>query len=99
MAGSAMGARAAYIYVRGEFYNETNNLQAAIKECYDAGLLGANACGSGYDFDIFVHRGAGAYICGEETSLIESLEGKAGKPRLKPPFPADVGVFGCPTTV
>ena len=68
-------------------------------QCYDAGLLGANACGSGYDFDIFVHRGAGAYICGEETSLIESLEGKAGKPRLKPPFPADVGVFGCPTTV
>merc|ERR1712127_266279 len=99
VAGSAMGARAAYIYVRGEFYNETNNLQAAIKECYDAGLLGANACGSGYDFDIFAHRGAGAYICGEETSLIESLEGKAGKPRLKPPFPADVGVFGCPTTV
>ena len=62
MAGSAMGARAAYIYVRGEFYNETNNLQAAIKECYDAGMLGANACGSGYDFDIFVHRGAGAYV-------------------------------------
>ena len=61
--------------------------------------MGPNACGSGYDFDIFVHRGAGAYICGEETSLIESLEGKQGKPRLKPPFPADVGVFGCPTTV
>merc|ERR1711879_838766 len=99
VAGSAMGARAAYIYVRGEFYNETNNLQMAIKECYDNGLLGKNACGSGYDFDIFVHRGAGAYICGEETSLIESLEGKQGKPRLKPPFPADVGVFGCPTTV
>jgi len=99
VAGSAMGARAAYIYVRGEFYNETNNLQMAIKEAYDNGLLGKNACGSGYDFDIFVHRGAGAYICGEETSLIESLEGKQGKPRLKPPFPADVGVFGCPTTV
>ena len=99
VAGSAMGARAAYIYVRGEFYNETNNLQVAIHEAYNAGLLGANACGSGYDFDIFVHRGAGAYICGEETSLIESLEGKQGKPRLKPPFPADVGVFGCPTTV
>merc|ERR1712012_676948 len=99
VAGSAMGARAAYIYVRGEFYNETNNLQVAIAEAYKAGFLGANACGSGYDFDIFVHRGAGAYICGEETSLIESLEGKAGKPRLKPPFPADVGVFGCPTTV
>ena len=60
---------------------------------------GKNACGSGYDFDVFVHRGAGAYICGEETALIESLEGKQGKPRLKPPFPADVGVFGCPTTV
>ena len=71
----------------------------AIKEAYDAGFLGANACGSGYDFDLFVHRGAGAYICGEETALIESLEGKQGKPRLKPPFPADVGVFGCPTTV
>merc|ERR1711973_126188 len=99
VAGRAMGARAAYIYVRGEFYNETTNLQVAIKEAYDKGFLGKNACGSGYDFDVFVHRGAGAYICGEETALIESLEGKAGKPRLKPPFPADVGVFGCPTTV
>lgn len=99
IAGRAMGARAAYIYVRGEFYNETTNLQVAIKEAYDAGLLGKNACDTGYDYDIFVHRGAGAYICGEETSLIESLEGKQGKPRLKPPFPADVGVFGCPTTV
>merc|ERR1711878_181545 len=99
VAGSAMGARAAYIYVRGEFYNETNNLQVAIHEAYNAGFLGANACGSGYNFDVFVHRGAGAYICGEETALIESLEGKQGKPRLKPPFPADVGVFGCPTTV
>ena len=74
VAGSAMGARAAYIYVRGEFYNETNNLQMAIKECYDSGLLGKNACGSGYDFDIFVHRGAGAYICGEETSLIGEIQ-------------------------
>jgi NADH dehydrogenase (ubiquinone) flavoprotein 1 len=62
-------------------------------------LIGKNACGSGFDFDVFMHRGAGAYICGEETALIESLEGKQGKPRLKPPFPADVGVFGCPTTV
>ena len=94
-----MGARAGYIYIRGEFYNEASNLQQAIREAYDAGFLGANACGSGYDFDLFVHRGAGAYICGEETALIESLEGKQGKPRLKPPFPADVGVFGCPTTV
>jgi len=99
VAGRAMGARAGYIYIRGEFYNEASNLQMAIREAYDAGFLGANACGSGYDFDLFVHRGAGAYICGEETALIESLEGKQGKPRLKPPFPADVGVFGCPTTV
>jgi len=99
VAGSAMGARAAYIYIRGEFYNEASNMQIAINEAYDAGLLGKNACGSGYDFDVFVHRGAGAYICGEETALIESLEGKQGKPRLKPPFPANVGVFGCPTTV
>jgi len=99
VAGVAMRARAAYIYIRGEFYNEASNLQVAINEAYKDGLIGKNACGSGYDFDVFVHRGAGAYICGEETALIESLEGKAGKPRLKPPFPADVGVFGCPTTV
>ncbi|XP_075524778.1 NADH dehydrogenase (ubiquinone) 51 kDa subunit [Dermacentor variabilis] len=99
IAGRAMGACAAYIYIRGEFYNEASNLQIAIKEAYEAGLLGKNACGSGYDFDVYVHRGAGAYICGEETALIESIEGKQGKPRLKPPFPADVGVFGCPTTV
>ncbi|NWY16366.1 NDUV1 dehydrogenase, partial [Aphelocoma coerulescens] len=99
VAGRAMGARAAYIYIRGEFYNEASNLQVAIREAYEAGLLGSDACGSGYAFDVFVVRGAGAYICGEETALIESIEGKQGKPRLKPPFPADVGVFGCPTTV
>jgi len=99
IAGAAMGARAAYIYIRGEFYNEGSNQNYAIKEAYDAGFLGKNACGTGYDFDVYLVRGMGAYICGEETSLIESLEGKAGKPRLKPPFPADVGVFGCPTTV
>nr|NP_001032653.1 NADH-quinone oxidoreductase subunit NuoF [Danio rerio] len=99
IAGRAMGARAAYIYIRGEFYNEGTNLQVAIHEAYKAGYLGKNACNSGYDFDVFVHRGAGAYICGEKTALIESLEGKQGKPRLKPPFPADIGVFGCPTTV
>ena len=68
-------------------------------EAYKAGLIGQNACGTGYDFDVFVFRGAGAYICGEETALIESLEGKQGKPRLKPPVPADIGLFGCPTTV
>ena len=99
IAGFAMGAVAAYIYVRGEYYNEIQVLQAAIDEAYDAGLIGKNACGSGYDFDVFVHRGAGAYICGEETALIESLEGKKGMPRLKPPFPAAVGLYGCPTTV
>jgi len=99
VAGRAMGARAAYIYIRGEFYNEASNLNVAIQEAYKDGLLGNDACGSGYAFDVFVHRGAGAYICGEETALIESLEGKQGKPRLKPPFPANVGVFGCPTTV
>jgi NADH dehydrogenase (ubiquinone) flavoprotein 1 len=99
VAGRSMDAVAAYIYIRGEFYNEASNLQIAIREAYEAGLIGRNACNSGYDFDVFVHRGAGAYICGEETALIESLEGKQGKPRLKPPFPADIGVFGCPTTV
>ena len=99
IAGKAMGARAAYIYVRGEFFLEASNLQYAVNECYKKGFLGKNACNSGYDFDIFLHRGAGAYICGEETALIESLEGKQGKPRLKPPFPADIGLFGCPTTV
>ncbi|KAI9789254.1 MAG: NADH dehydrogenase [ubiquinone] flavoprotein 1, mitochondrial [Peltula sp. TS41687] len=99
VAGRAMNATAAYIYIRGEFYQEATVLQRAIQEAYREGLIGKNACGSGYDFDIYMHRGAGAYICGEETSLIESLEGKQGKPRLKPPFPAAVGLFGCPSTV
>jgi NADH dehydrogenase (ubiquinone) flavoprotein 1 len=99
VAGRAMNATAAYIYIRGEFYHEATILQRAIQEAYAAGLIGKNACGSGYDFDVFVHRGMGAYVCGEETSLIESLEGKPGKPRLKPPFPAAVGLFGCPSTV
>ncbi|MBE9605610.1 NADH-quinone oxidoreductase subunit NuoF [Acetobacteraceae bacterium H6797] len=99
LAGFAMGAVAAYIYIRGEYYNEYVTLQAAIDEAYDAGLIGKNAAGSGYDFDVYLHRGAGAYVCGEETALIESLEGKMGKPRLKPPFPAAVGLYGCPTTV
>ncbi|MBT6985076.1 MAG: NADH-quinone oxidoreductase subunit NuoF, partial [Rhodospirillaceae bacterium] len=94
-----MRASAAYIYIRGEFMVEANNLEAAVQQAYDAGLIGPNACGSGYSFDVFVHRGAGAYICGEETALIESLEGKKGQPRLKPPFPAGVGVWGRPTTV
>jgi NADH-quinone oxidoreductase subunit F len=99
IASFAMGAHAAYIYIRGEYYNEALNLQAAIDEAYEAGLVGVNACGSGWDFDVFLHRGAGAYICGEETALLESLEGKKGMPRLKPPFPAAVGLYGCPTTV
>ena len=99
IAGFAMGAHAAYIYVRGEFMRERERLQAAIDQAYDAGLLGKNACGSGWDMDVFVHHGAGAYICGEETALLESLEGKKGQPRMKPPFPANVGLYGCPTTV
>ncbi|MGA3004473.1 MAG: NADH-quinone oxidoreductase subunit NuoF [Acetobacteraceae bacterium] len=99
VAGFAMGACAAYIYVRGEFFNEGCVLQEAIDEAYEAGLIGKNACGSGFDFDVILHRGAGAYICGEETALIESLEGKKGMPRLKPPFPAGVGLYGCPSTV
>src|SRR5687768_17106548 len=99
IAGFAMRARAAYIYIRGEFIREAETLFAAVKEAYDAGLLGKNAAGSGFDFDVFVHRGAGAYICGEETAMIESLEGKKGQPRLKPPFPAGAGLYGCPTTV
>jgi len=99
VAGFAMRAHTAYIYVRGEFYNEYRVLQAAIDDAYDARLLGPNAAGSGWAFDIFLHRGAGAYICGEETALLESLEGKKGQPRLKPPFPAGVGLYGCPTTV
>ncbi len=99
LACAAMGAGAAYIYVRGEFYNEARNLQHAIDEAYEAGLIGRDACGSGFDCDVFLHRGAGAYICGEETALIESLEGKKGQPRLKPPFPAMAGLYGCPTTV
>lgn len=97
--GFAMRAKAAYIYVRGEFWVEANELERAVKEAYAAGFIGKNACGSGYDFDVYVHSGAGAYICGEETALIESLEGNKGQPRLKPPFPANVGLYGCPTTV
>ena len=99
IASFAMSAHVAYCYVRGEFYRETEALQRALDEAYEAGLIGNDACGSGYKFDFFIHRGMGAYICGEESALIESLEGKKGQPRSKPPFPANVGVFGCPTTV
>ena len=99
IASFAMGAHASYIYIRGEYIREREALQAAIDECYDAGLLGKNAAGSGWDFDLYVHHGAGAFICGEETALLESLEGKKGMPRMKPPFPAGAGLYGCPTTV
>ncbi len=95
----AIGANVAYIYIRGEFHREGLMLQQAIDEAARSGFVGRNVLDSGYDIEIHIHRGAGAYICGEETALIESLEGKRGQPRLKPPFPAVVGVFGCPTVV
>ena len=98
IASFAMGAHAAYIYVRGEFIRERERLQAAVDQAYAAKLIGRSNI-HGYDFDLYVHHGAGAYICGEETALLESLEGKKGMPRLKPPFPANVGLYGCPTTV
>jgi len=99
LAGVGMGATHCYIYIRGEFVREAQALEAAIVEAYEGGLIGKDAGGSGYDYEIVLHRGAGAYICGEETGLLESLEGKMGKPRLKPPFPAAVGLYGRPTTV
>jgi NADH-quinone oxidoreductase subunit F len=99
LASVAIGAHNCYIYIRGEFYNEALAVQKAIDEAYAAKLIGKNACDSGYDIDIYLHRGAGAYICGEETALLESLEGKKGQPRLKPPFPAGAGLYGCPTTI
>ena len=94
-----MNAHDCYIYIRGEYFNESVVLQKAIDEAYESGLIGKNACNSGWDFNIYLHRGAGAYICGEETALLESLEGKKGQPRLKPPFPANKGLYGSPTTV
>jgi NADH-quinone oxidoreductase subunit F len=98
IASFAMDAHACYIYIRGEYIREREALQAAVDECYEAGLIGKNNS-HGFDFDIIISHGAGAYICGEETALLESLEGKKGQPRLKPPFPANVGLYGCPTTV
>ncbi len=99
IAASCMGAHAAYIYIRGEYIREREALQAAIDEAYEDGLLGPDAAKSGWDFDLYLVHGAGAYICGEETALLESLEGKKGMPRMKPPFPAGAGLYGCPTTV
>jgi NADH-quinone oxidoreductase subunit F len=98
IASFAMDAHACYIYIRGEYIREREALQAAVDECYEASLIGKNNS-HGFDFDIIISHGAGAYICGEETALLESLEGKKGQPRLKPPFPANVGLYGCPTTV
>jgi len=98
VAGFAMRANTAFIYVRGEFIREREALERAVDEAYAAKLIGKNNV-HGWDFDIVVHHGAGAYICGEETGLLESLEGKKGMPRLKPPFPANMGVYGCPSTV
>ncbi len=98
IASFAMRAHTCYIYVRGEFVREREALQAAIDECYANNLIGKNNV-NGWDFDCYVHRGAGAYICGEETAMLESFEGKKGMPRMKPPFPANMGIYGCPTTV
>lgn len=99
LAGFAVGAHSAFIYIRGEYNSYRHTLDKAIEEAIEHGLLGRNACGSGWDFHIKTHQGAGAYVCGEETALLESIEGKQGRPRLKPPYPAAVGLYGCPTTI
>lgn len=99
IAGYTIGATAGYNYIRGEFWEPYERFQAAIDDAYAAGLLGKNILGSGVDFDLYTHLGAGAYICGEETALLESLEGKKGQPRFKPPFPASFGLYGRPTTI
>ncbi|MEQ8495523.1 MAG: NADH-quinone oxidoreductase subunit F, partial [Gammaproteobacteria bacterium] len=100
IAGYAIGATVGYNYMRGEFMDEPGlRFQQALKEAYEQGLLGKNIRGPGIDFDLYDHLGAGAYICGEETALLESLEGKKGQPRFKPPFPASYGLYGKPTTI
>jgi len=99
IAGYTTGATVGYNYIRGEFYEPFDRFEAALKEAYEAGLLGKNILGSGIDFDIYTHLGAGAYVCGEETALLESIEGKKGQPRYKPPFPANFGLYGKPTTI
>lgn len=99
IAGYTIGATAGYNYIRGEFYEPIDRFEAALEEAYAAGLLGKNVLGSGIDIDLYTHVGAGAYICGEETALLESIEGKKGQPRFKPPFPASYGLFGRPTTI
>ncbi len=99
IAGYTMGCSGGYNYIRGEFTEPIERFEAALEEARAAGYLGRNILGTGMDFDIHVHLGAGAYICGEETALLESIEGKKGQPRYKPPFPAQYGLFGCPTTI
>ena len=99
LASFAVNAHVCYIYIRGEYYREGEKLQNSINEAYEKKLIGKNASDTGWDLDIYIHYGAGAYICGEETALLESLEGKKGQPRLKPPFPALIGLYGCPTIV
>ena len=99
IASYAVNAHKCYIYLRGEYYNEGAKLQKAIDEAYKANLIGKNSSGTGWELDIYIHYGAGAYICGEETALLESIEGNKGQPRLKPPFPALVGLYGCPTII
>ena len=99
IAAYAVNAKKCYIYIRGEYLREGQKLQKAIDEAYNKNLIGKNASNTGWDLDIYIHYGAGAYICGEETALLESLEGKKGQPRLKPPFPALIGLYGCPTII
>ena len=99
VASYAIGAKVCYVYIRGEYYNEAVVLQEAIEEAYAQKKIGKNACDSGHDIDVYIHRGAGAYICGEETAMLESIEGNKGQPRLKPPFPALVGLYGSPTVI
>ncbi|STX52763.1 NADH dehydrogenase I subunit F [Legionella busanensis] len=99
IAGYVMGATVGYNYIRGEFWLPFQHCEQALKEAYNAGLLGKNILGSGIDFDLYSHLGAGAYICGEETALLNSLEGRKGMPRFKPPFPANYGLYGKPTTI
>ncbi|MDF1857535.1 MAG: NADH-quinone oxidoreductase subunit NuoF, partial [Candidatus Pelagibacter bacterium] len=99
IAAYAVQAHVCYIYIRGEYFVDGQKLQTAINEAYEKNLIGKNAAGTGWDLDIYIHYGAGAYICGEETALLESIEGKKGQPRLKPPFPALIGLYGCPTII
>jgi NADH-quinone oxidoreductase subunit F len=99
IAAYAIGAETTYMYIRGEFTEPLHRMERAVREAYDAGILGSNAMGTGKRVDVYVHKGAGAYICGEETALMNSLEGRRGNPRIKPPFPAVSGVFGQPTTI